>query len=1228
MLLAICTSAIHLHAMDEWDGLTIAKGFYSGIGTKAEPYRIFTASQFLYFVQQLKDGNTFSGKYIELCNDIAFSHDAVSTNGNFYGDFDGNDHKIQVNTNGNESYSWSLCSLYGSIHDVQFVNAYNLMRIYTGGILYNCKFEFANNYKGNSYHGSYTIYLEGGTIANCVSNSAYFRNSYKYGGAYGVVYGNQSSSQCLNCYFPVTSISYGGTYASNYYGVQENCGDKAGNDWVQSHTERAYKSWPLTFSPTYPEYQIKEQPKPYNPSVVYPHSDKALYQWCYQKRKPITFDDIAFSSQTQTKNIVVPDDGVVLSFDFEADGYVYTGYNDGDDHEAWISVNGEMIVYTYSDKIGAYSCQLSAGTCEISCERSDIKNIRITYPTETLANETSSVLSKQTIMKKPGAYFCQVSYGEGYDVMYSDYVDYEKLTTIDDVTYIVNEDTTVTMLWAADKAVDVTIPETVNYDDVGYPVTSVSSKAFVDCTSLESIKCKTADVPALLGGTAFEGLNTSNTTLFVPLSSIATYSAAAGWKDFTNIKALDSNITGICGDNLVWTLTKDGELKITGTGTMFDFKSKQSPWYEYMELIQKLTIEDGVTSIGNYAFYDCNGLTSINIPHGVTSIGKYAFAFCDNVVSVTVPESVTSIDADAFSYLYKLTSVNICSIEAWCKIDFTNYSSNPLYNTDNLYLNGELVTELTIPNTITEIKSYSFYSYGKLTSITIPESVKSIGVDAFYGCSKIESLTIPKSVTSIDASSFGGCTSLSSIVVCEGNTVYDSRNNCNAIITKGTNNLILGCLNTTIPETVESIGDYAFYGCNRLTTIAIPKGVKEIGKYAFSGCSKLSMLTIPDGLISFGTYAFNYCTNLTSINIPDGIASIENGTFYYCTSLTSITIPEGVTSIGGDAFYGCTKLTAITIPENVTKIGSWAFANCKKLTSITCFAVTPPTISSYTFYGVNKSIPLHILAPSVTAYQSASYWNEFTNICPIVNIELTDGVDFTQEENIECNKITYIRVLPNLRWNALYVPFEIPVSEIDGKYEVAYINNVLSYDRDDNGTIDDLRMEIIKIKSGTLKANYPYLIKAKTEADKQMEITLENTTLYEAKSTTINCSSVYTIHEITGTYNRMTSDELTGSLAISTEGAWQPVIAGSYLNPFRLYMSISNRDDSPVKVEPAALSRVRICVLGEDEMETEIENVEAEIGEHENVIFDLSGRRVKNPAKGGVYIVNGKRVIF
>jgi hypothetical protein len=167
-------------------------------------------------------------------------------------------------------------------------------------------------------------------------------------------------------------------------------------------------------------------------------------------------------------------------------------------------------------------------------------------------------------------------------------------------------------------------------------------------------------------------------------------------------------------------------------------------------------------------------------------------------------------------------------------------------------------------------------------------------------------------------------------------------------------------------------------------------------------------------------------------------------------------------------------------------------------------------------------------------------------------------------------------------------------------------------------------MEVVKIKSGTLKANYPYLIKARNQEAKAMTLSYENVTLYAAEENAVNCSSVYQIFEIKGSYSRKSADDLSGSLAISTTGAWQPLATGTYLSPFRLYLTITNRDDSPVEVEPAALSRVRIIENGET---TGIINL-TPTASQDMVIYDLSGRRVKVPQKGQIYIVNGKKTIY
>ena len=393
--------------------------------------------------------------------------------------------------------------------------------------------------------------------------------------------------------------------------------------------------------------------------------------------------------------------------------------------------------------------------------------------------------------------------------------------------------------------------------------------------------------------------------------------------DFT---AGAETVSGTCGDNLTWEYdTSTCTLTISGAGTMTHYSSSKyngtwatsAPWGSYYNTMKTVVINSGVTSIGSYSFYRCTGLTSI-----------------------TIPDSVTSICNSAFSGCTSLNKVNISDIAAWCNISFNYYdlNSNPLYYAHNLYLNGELVTDLVIPDGVTSIGNYAFDGCTGLTSITIPDSVTSLGTGVFSYCTGLTSVTIPDSVTSIGGYAFSGCTGLTSITIPDSVTSIEG----------GTFSDCTGLKNITIPDSVTSIGAWAFYCCTGLTSITIPDSVTSIGSYAFYRCTGLTSVTIPDSVTSIGGVAFSYCTGLTSITIPDSVTSIGNA-FSDCTGLTSITIPDSVTSIGGYAFSGCTGLTSTTIPDSVTSIGDSAFRGCTGLTSIT-IPDSVTSIGDYAFY--------------------------------------------------------------------------------------------------------------------------------------------------------------------------------------------------------------------------------------------------------------------------------------
>ena len=376
-----------------------------------------------------------------------------------------------------------------------------------------------------------------------------------------------------------------------------------------------------------------------------------------------------------------------------------------------------------------------------------------------------------------------------------------------------------------------------------------------------------------------------------------------------------------------------------------------------------MEIPSGVTSIGNYAFFGCSGLTSMEIPSSVTKIGDRAFSGCSGLTSMEIPSGVTSIGNYAFHKCSGLTSINV---EAGNTVYDSRDNCNAIIETKTntliqgcnntkipssvteirsfAFIDCSGLTSIEIPKGVTSIEYYVFSGCSGLTSIEIPSSVTSIGYYAFSGCSGLTGIEIPSSVTKIREAAFSGCSGVTSINVEAGNVVYDSRDNCNAIIEKETNTLIQGCKNTKIPSSVTSIGNEAFEGCSELTSIEIPKGVTSIGYYAFSGCSGLTGIEIPSSVTKIREAAFSGCSGVTSINVEAGNvvydsrdncnAIIEKETNTLIQGCKNTKIPSSVTSIGNEAFEGCSGLTDIEIPSSVTSIGEGAFMDCSGLKDV------------------------------------------------------------------------------------------------------------------------------------------------------------------------------------------------------------------------------------------------------------------------------------------------------
>jgi uncharacterized repeat protein (TIGR02543 family) len=479
-------------------------------------------------------------------------------------------------------------------------------------------------------------------------------------------------------------------------------------------------------------------------------------------------------------------------------------------------------------------------------------------------------------------------------------------------------------------------------------------------------------------------------TEFTTEPAVTTEPAMVESDEFTALDAsavttqgvVDSGFFGADGNNLTWSLDDSGVLTISGTGAMGS--SYTAPWSEYSSLIRSAIISYGVTSIGNFAFYNyssltsiiiadsvvsignstffsCYRLTSISIPGSVISIGNNAFMLCSNLTSIDIPDSVTSIGSDAFLTCLSLTEINVASGN-------TNYASDGgvLFDKDK--------------------KTLIRCSKGKAGSYVIPDGVTSIESYAFEFCNGLTSISIPDSVTSIESNAFGACISLTEINVASGNANYASDDG--VLFDKDKKTLIEypggKAGSYVIPNSVTNIEDSAFLNCISLTEINVASGnanyasdngvlfdrdKKTLIAYPRG---KVGSYVVPDGVTSIEGRTFSSCSSLTSISIPDSVTSFSSGlSFIGCSSLTEINvasgnanyasddgvlfdkdkkiliaypggkagsyvIPDGVTSIESNAFVRCSSLTSISIPDSVTSLGNTTvpFADCSSLTEI------------------------------------------------------------------------------------------------------------------------------------------------------------------------------------------------------------------------------------------------------------------------------------------------------
>lgn len=604
-------------------------------------------------------------------------------------------------------------------------------------------------------------------------------------------------------------------------------------------------------------------------------------------------------------------------------------------------------------------------------------------------------------------------------------------------------------------------------------------------------------------------------------------------------------------------------------------------------------IPKDVETIYNKAFYGRTGFESIVIPASVTTINAQAFDGCTNLKQV-ISKSVSpanlnnssyvfrGISSDAVLYVPTPDAVASYRTNAWAAY----FSDVKVGGVDANGITWKLTTEDNGVNyTLTISGKGAMEDYSDMT--TVPWSKNKIGEVVF---NKITKVVVEEGVTHI------GNLSLSNLGYYNSNDVE---------------------IQFDLPSTLLSIGKDAFANSYGLRSLEIPAAVNEIGSSIHRNCINLSSITVAEGN--------------TTYKAIDNCLLTADGQRLILGCKNSI-IPDNVVIINNSAFRGHSGLKEITLPRTLDTIALYAFAGIANDAIVTCLAYELGLITPSSFTSGN-SITLRV-------YNTANYSNYSANFGKIeaIPVIIADGtVDiyeslFDGNDGKTVDQLQYNRtLLADSRWNALYVPFELPVAEIADKYDVAYINDVRLYDSDNDGDIDEngMEVEVVYVKSGTLNANTPYLIRVKKSlaADataRNLALNLTDAILFPAVENTFDCSSVYKTFKFSGIYSRRMSEEIPGAYAIAGDGNWHTISDGSWLNPFRIFLTIENRDGTPYQSISSAAIRNRVA--GEEDGTTGINDTQL-AQDKQQTVYDLQGRPVENPTKG-IYIVNGKKTLI
>ncbi len=571
-------------------------------------------------------------------------------------------------------------------------------------------------------------------------------------------------------------------------------------------------------------------------------------------------------------------------------------------------------------------------------------------------------------------------------------------------------------------------------------VTMIGSSAFDSYNRFQSITCN-ATTPPSLGENAFN--HNISTTVKVPLSSIAAYRQAEGWKVFTNYSGGE-----VVADGITYRIDENGAMVAVAEATLteanilstVEFEGNQYPVIKINSYVfsdktnlTAVTLSEGLVEIGAFAFLGCQNLESVVLPESLTTFGRGAFKDCRLLKAIKIPSGITTIPDFCFENCSSLESVTIPEgVTAIEGSAFSGCNLNALKLPESLTTLGggafsscKLLKTIKIPSGVTAIPDYCFNGCSSLESVTIPEGVTAIEGSAFSGCN-LNALKLPESLTTLGGGAFSSCKLLKTIKIPSGVTAIPDQcfDGCSSLES------------VTIPEGVTDIGASAFNGCN-LNALTLPESLTTLGGRAFSGCKNLESVTLSESLTTLGSNAFESCKSLKTIKIPSGVTTIPFRCFYGCSSLESVTIPEGVTTIREHAFLSC-NLKELTLPESLETIGRYAFEDNRSLKSVNIPAKVK-TIETQAFYGCGLTdlvIPEGVQAIGSHAF----YDNLLENLTLPSTITSIGNEAFRYNNNLQsitCNAATPPTLGDNAFYGSNIQEVKVPLASI-AAYRKAY----------------------------------------------------------------------------------------------------------------------------------------------------------------------------------------------